>query len=362
MQLTFDNLTATSVRLNFAAIAGDATQLRIQVSPSPKFVFAAGHDFKAGVAAQHVLQGLNQHQTYFARAHEITAAGAQRAWSPTIGFRTPAGAARNLDKPAVFLEPALIVVPEKILAIEVAGQVPGYAGINLLHDGPAPARITGVGEGPVYTIYVQHAGAPVDTIGLLGTNAAEAMTVSISAGASKAAADNAVPVVAGVPFRASPNLPGRFAYHGLFRLPAPVSAPWIRIQLQGQLPGLTLEAKYLAIGKALQTKRYAADKRESFEDLGVLERDYLGVPDRLDGIRMRSVEFEISTIDETIYETTYADLHDRAGYTDPVLVVPNSKEGAFLHDRILFGAMSGGQTANPVSRFYSRRFKVNSII
>jgi hypothetical protein len=362
MNVTFDNLTATGVRLNFTSVAGDAAQIQIQLSPSREFSFAAGHDFKITAGASTTVSGLNQLQTYFGRAREITAGGVMRAWVPVFGFRTAAGTAQDLTPPAIFQEPALIVVPEKILSIEVNNPVAGYAALNLLHDGPAPARIAGVGGGPSYTIYIQTAGAPVDTLALMGTNGAEALTVTISSGTTKASTDANTAHLFQVPFRASANLPGRFGYHGLFRLPAIISARWWRIQIQGAMPGTMLEAKYLALGKALKSKNYAADKRETFNDLGVMDRDYLGVPDRLPGIKTRSVEFEIATMTETVYETTYGDLHDRAGYTDPVLVVPNSKPGAFLHDRILFGVMSGGQVSNPVSKYHTRRFKVDSII
>ena len=75
---------------------------------------------------------------------------------------------------------------------------------------------------------------------------------------------------------------------------------------------------------------------------------------------MRRVEFDISMMTEAQYELAYGDLHRFEN--EAVLVVPNSKTGAFLHDRILFGDLRGSRTVNPFTPRYTRSFTIESLI
>src|SRR3546814_14079108 len=95
----------------------------------------------------------------------------------------------------------------------------------------------------------------------------------------------------------------------------------------------------------------AADKNEVGVDLGSLERLRSGNPNRIRGYRMRRVDFDLAALTEAQYETQYGDLHWRVGGTDPVLIVPNSKSGAFLQDRILYGAITAGRPVNSYSPY-----------
>src|SRR3546814_10777790 len=128
---------------------------------------------------------------------------------------------------------------------------------------------------------------------------------------------------------ASANVPGRPGYHGLFRLPAAVSKEYWRVDITATLPGNLLHLEHAVFGKNRVTKNMAADKNEVGVDLGSLERLRSGNPNRIRGYRMRRVDFDLAALTEAQYETQYGDLHWRVGGTDPVLLVPNSKSGAF---------------------------------
>lgn len=358
--VAIDNITASSCRFTYSGIDPAAVQIESQISPRPDFMFCACPLFLTGIAGPYTIPGLNRAQTYFVRSRGITGAGGQLAWSAVRSFRTAVGVGQDLTEQAVFLEPAIVCIPETVLNLTATAEVAGYPVTNLLDDGPSVA-VLGEAAANTFRMTFELSGAPVDTFALLSTSLPEAVQVKLSYGASKAEAEAETSVAFDTAGRASPNLPGRMAYH-LFNRFAEVSAKWFQLEIVADCMGDRMQAGHLVIGKGMVSKRIARDKSASFEDLGIVERNQIGVPDRQYGLRTRTVDFDIAMMNETIYETTYGMLHARVGETDPVLVLPNSKQGIFLHDRLLYGMLSGGREANPVSKYYSRRFQITSII
>lgn len=360
LDLVIDNITATGCRFNYSAISGTAAQIESQISPRPDFMFCACPLFRTGIAGPYNIGGLNQRQTYYVRSRGITGAGAQLDWSATQTFRTSDGAAQDLTEPAVFLEPSVVCIPEPVQNLTSPAEVAGYPVLNLLDDGPAVA-VLGETAANTYRMTFELAGQPVDTLALLSTNLPDTTTLKLCAGTTKALAEAEGTVLFETAGRASPNLPGRMAYHCFNRF-AETSLKWFHLKVTADCMGERMQAGHLVIGKGLVSKRMAREASFSFEDMGVVERNQIGVPDRQYGLRTRTVDFDIAMLTETIYETTYGQLHQRVGDTDPVLILPNAKAGAFLHDRLLYGTLSGGRASNPVSKYYSRRFQINSII
>ena len=201
---------------------------------------------------------------------------------------------------------------------------------------------------------------PVNTIALLMSNAPEATTVQVKAGNTTATTDYTATTVA---FRASANLAARPGYHALIQLPSAQSYPYWRVNIN--LPaGFTgpFHLEHAVFGLNRTTKNHSIDKSESPLDLGSYERGRSGIPQRQQGLRGRRVEFEISMLNQTQFETNYGDLPRRVGATSPVLVVPNAKSGAWLHDRILYGVLVSGKATNPASPVFTRSFTIDSIL
>ena len=132
------------------------------------------------------------------------------------------------------------------------------------------------------------------------------------------------------------------------------------IQNAYQVPGGVLSVDHLIMGQNRVSKNHALEKIETPAPFTSSERKRSGIVDRVRGMPMRKVDFELQMLTEAQYETIYGDLWRLEN--EPVLVVPNSKSGAFLHDRILFGDLTGGRTVNPSSPRYNRQFTINSII
>src|SRR5207245_2485388 len=116
------------------------------------------------------------------------------------------------------------------------------------------------------------------------------------------------------------------------------------------------------VGLARTAKNIAADKVESPLDYGALDRTRDGIPDRRYGWRGRRVDFEIAFMTEAQWETQFADLRSKIGLIDPVLVVPNTRAGVFLHDRILFGPISAQRATQPYTPRFTQGLTVDSLI
>jgi hypothetical protein len=126
------------------------------------------------------------------------------------------------------------------------------------------------------------------------------------------------------------------------------------------VPGGVLHVEHIAVGLNRKSKNHALEKTETPLNLGSKERTRSGNPDRVQGLKMRRVEFDLAWLTETQSETLY---HEIGSWLDePVFVVPNSKAGAFLHDRMLYGDLKTIRTVQPSSLHYTRTFGVESLI
>lgn len=366
MDIAVSGVTATTATVTISA--GTASvPLEYQVSYSPGFSFcvapviAAGNLSGAGGMVI-ALSGLNQDSPFYFRAREIIASVAG-PWSTTVGFVTPVSVAPSTAPAAVMIEPAMLVIPSPVLAWAADNVVSGYPVANLGRDAPVAWRSYAAGD--IHAFEVRIAPGKVDTIALLMSNAPEAATVTIRAGADAANVNGGSPsfTTAALPFRASANIAGRPGYHALIRLPATQSYPYWRIIINAPIgPGHVFHLEHAILGLNRKSKNYALDKVETPLDQGTLERTRSGNPARVRGIRMRRVDFELSVMKEADYELLYHDIARLVGSTDPVLAVPNTRAGAFLHDRILYGVIAGGRILNPASPRFTRGFTIESII
>lgn len=364
MDITVSAVTATTATLAFGGVPGGTAFVEVQYSTDPDFQWSLAPIVRANTTAGTVLNGLNQVQTYYARARPLSAGGVVGAWSAIVGIVTPVSALRDLSPANVMIEPALIIPPERVLAWTASSEVPGYPVRTLGRDDPNStwwAERVGVG----FAFEAQIAPTPIDVISVLETNASDDATITIKGGPSLANVRSGAPAytLAERPFRVSTGLPGRRAYHSFVRLPAPQAYPFWRIEIAGPIPGEIFVATYAVFGLAYSTRNFAADsKSETLIDRGSIDRDRSGNPARVDGHRGRSVEFEIVNMTEAQYESQFSQLGWKLGTTRSALVVPNSKPGAFLHDRLLFGTMKAGRDANTYTPRFAKQFSIDSLI
>lgn len=354
--LTITAVTHNSVSLSFAGEAADGTN-EIQIGIFKDFEFCVAPVI-TGLArgSTPLIWKLNQATSYYIRVRSRRASGVAEPWSIVYPFRTPVNAAQVTTPAAVMVQPSVVVTPVPITTIASGTSVAGYAVDNLLIDAPVAWRSI---HNSSHQFTLRMAPEPIDTIALLQSNIPEDATVTFAAGTTTAYSGY---TSGALPFRASANVPGRPGYHGLFRLPAAQSFEHWRVTIAANCPGSLLHLEHAVFGKNRVTKNMAADKNEVGVDLGSLERLRSGNPNRIRGARMRRVDFDLAALTEAQYETQYGDLHWRVGGTDPVLIVPNSKSGAFLHDRILYGAITAGRAVNSYSPYFTRNFAIDSLI
>ena len=360
LTMTLGATTSTSQVLNFAGYLGTDT-IRIQYSTNPNFANALAPSYEIAPAASHTMQKLNQASRYYVRARLVHQDGSADSWVGPLTLYTPLGNARDLSVSAVLIEPARIVVPEKMTGISGQDEVAGFPAANVAHDGPTAWRSSGATSHKLLFALGQ---VPIDTIAMLNTNLPEDATITIAA--SDTLAD--IPDVpsadfsAAFTFRASANVPGRPGYHGIFDLGAPRSYRYWNIFISATCPGGVAEIQHVVAGINRATKNHSVDKNEQPIDFAEFDRTRDGQPVRTDGMRGRRVDFDISMLTQAQYEDIYSDLWYRVGTTEPLLVVPNGKEGAFLHDRILYGVLRTYRASNPASPVYSLALSIESII
>lgn len=359
--ISLNAVTATSASITVANLAADGT-LEAQVSYDRDFQFCVCPIYTGFARATPLgLIGLNQDARYYARVRSRRASGAAEDWSNVLAFKTPVAAGRNLAVPAILIDPAIIMKPEAITGWTGSNTVAGYPEKNVSRDAPVAWR--SISAAGTFNLFLEHSGAPIDTIAILNTNLPEATTVTVRGAATVAGIGAGAVLANAVAFRASANMPGRPGYHALIRLAAPVEYPVIGIYIATAAHGTPADMvhiEHVLIGLNRQSKNISLDTSESPINLGSLERTRTGNPDRVRGLKMRRVEFDISFLTETQSETLYWDV--MTWLDEPVLVVPNSKAGPYLHDRILYGDLKGHRKVKPSSLHDTRTFIVESLI
>lgn len=358
-ELTVTAKTSNSATLAVTDIpAGGTVEIQIGLNAD----FAGLSTTRSYAASPVVIEGLNQGGVYFARSRGVSAGGDAEPWGQARAFFTPVQELADMTPAAVMIQPAMLVVPAPIISFAATKVIDGYPADNLGRDAPG---LVYRADDESTVITFETAGAPADTVALLDTNLSEAATWRVTAANSQEDATAAPLFDTGVlPFRASANLEQRPGYHGLLRLAAPQAYPWWAITIGGAGAAQQgrIAARYLVTGRARTAKNISADKTEAVLDLGSIARRRDGGPDRVWGHRMRKVDFEISVMSEMQWETQFGDLRWKTGLSDPVLVVPNSKAGAFLHDRILFGTIAQNRANQVNSPLFTQSFSVESLI
>lgn len=355
--LGLSSLTATTASLTLVGY-GASGSIEVQFATRPDFSFCIAPIYTVTRGSPRVIKGLNQRCTYYARARTRLGDGTAEAWSNVLTLRTADGTAQTYPT-GILMDPALIVIPTALKSYTGADGNAGYPTDNLFVDAPVAMRQTGVDNTTYFAnaiFFTPGSNVPINTIALLNTNLPEDATWVISYSEDPSWSSGSTAVSSGS-FRASANLPGRNGYHGLSRFTTTRATYW-RIDINS---GVSLmHAEYLIAGMSRVSKNIGIDKTETANPLTTIERKRSGIPDRQSGLAMRKVDIDLVALTETQYETLYGDLIYRSN--EPVLIVPNARSNAFLHDRILFGDLSGGRATMNNTPIYSRSFTVDSLI
>lgn len=358
--LTTGTITDTTASITMSGFAADGT-VEMQCAVRPDFKNCVC-PIITGIArtSPFVVQGLTQNTPYYLRARNRRASGVAEDWTTILTFKTSLTAGPDLSTPTILISPATIVVPVPVVEWTglLAGDVAGYPCANLGFDAPVAWRANLSTNAAAFLARI--APQPIDTIALLMSNAPEGATVQVSAGSTAAANDTSF---GPWPFRASANLTARPGYHALIKLPSAQTYPYwkVTVTIAGGLSG-PFHLEHAVFGLNRASKNHSVDKTEQPLDLGNYERGRSGIPQRMVGLRGKRVDFEISMLNQLQFETLYGDLPRLVGTTSPVLAVPNSKAGTWLHDRILYGVLTGGKSVNPASPVHSRSFTIDSIL
>jgi hypothetical protein len=363
LTISLNASTPTSVTVDVAGrTPATYDTLEFQYCARKDFSFALAPIAPFATSSTVAMTNLNQGNTYSIRARERDSSTSNvGAWADPIQAYTPVSVAQDTTPLSIMQRPALLVVPEPVNWMAF-GYDTGHPPDNLGSDSPSEQLwVTETGW-----LGFDSAGQPIDTIALMGTNVPAVSGIHLLAYPTKAGRDaqdgSHTYTLDLAQFQASPGLPGRPSYHGLIRLPAPRNERYWALGFTDLPPGNITAITFAVVGLARTAKNIAADKVETPLDYGGVERTRDGIPDRRYGWRGRRVDFEIAVMTEAQWETQFSDLRHKIGLTDPVLVVPNTRAGAFLHDRILYGPLSAQRATQPYTPRFTQGFTVDSLI
>jgi hypothetical protein len=345
---TNDSITVT------IGAGGGETAFELEVNRAADFGSDESLSATYGAAGAKVIAGLPAGTPFYFRARKTNAGNG--AWTAAVMTATlPPDAAGGWAAPTI--DPAILVVPEKISTVTCAGAEAGSDPLNLLDDDPmAVLRATGT---PVVIEFCT-AGRPVDTIALMGTMCSDTATIAYRSADTQANLTAAPTTnIAAAAFRASAGLGQRPCYHSFKRLGAAVATPWWRLTIAHLAPEFI--ARSLVVGLARQSVNYSRGAGQGFMDLGNMGRNRFGTPDRTRGWRGRQVDFGLSWISEAEFEAKWQDLDLLVGGTDPVFVLPNAKANPYLHDRMALGAIAQTRAEVMRSSKHQRTIEVSSI-
>lgn len=125
-------------------------------------------------------------------------------------------------------------------------------------------------------------------------------------------------------------------YHSHLELDAVEDATWWRIDISGHTG--VFEASMLVLGKKVQSGRYYdSDFSQGAVDLGDLEISPWGVADEEDGLVLRSLDFTLSWVTETEFETDFRPMMKRLGKRGVVYCCFDPTDSAWRQARTYMG-------------------------
>lgn len=354
--------TSSGFTLTFTGSGGETTW-ELELNPAADFISDDSLRLAGITASPITVTGLPNGVPFNMR---LRATNVASAWSNTV-FAATSEVTVDTSYGGFSVDKAMVVVPVQIFNISpFAGTgtpVTGFPGSNLLRDDPQSTFRASKGS---FGIDFETSGEPVDTFALLGSLAAQGVTWQILGYTSAANRSAGTSVIANsnvITYRVSPTIARRRFYHGLHQfgsLSAATTTFW-RILFDATALGPQFIARNLVVGKALTSVNASRGSGSSPQDFGSVQRNRFGTPDRIAGWRGRSVDFELSWLNEAEYHAKYAALEQLVGTTQPVLAIANSKRNVFLNDRIAFGNLTGSRAEVVRSGKHTKSFEVASL-
>lgn len=158
----------------------------------------------------------------------------------------------------------------------------------------------------------------ISFLAIVAANAQSGTTYRLRLGSSQAEVDGTAPYDSGSLAFISPSITRDDGlYHSHLEIPSVVNATWWRIDIAGHTGAF--EAGGAVMGKAIEPSRfYDRDYERGFEDLGAISYNRMGVPDVTDGVKLRTLAFTLSWLNEAEYEDVFAPLVEKVGTTAPI--------------------------------------------
>lgn len=264
------------------------------------------------------------------------------------------------------IEKPVFVDPIGLGTIVVSSADSGYPASNLdrreamalkWRTGDAPASIWARGQ--------WDASQSIDFLAILSANAQAGTTYRLRLGTSQAEVDGgSAPYDSGALTFISPAITRDDGlYHSFLRLGDVETATWWRIDIANHTGAF--EAGGIVMGEAIEpTRFYDRDFERGVDDLGSIEYNRFGVPDTVDGVKLRTLLFTLAWLSEAEYEDTFGPLTEKIGTTSPLYCCFDQAATTWRQRRTYFGCLGRAPFARGgvKPRYKSMELQIRSII
>lgn len=233
----------------------------------------------------------------------------------------------------------IFVDPLDLGSITVSTALTGNPASNLnrLEATGLTWRTTGTGD--IWARGMLSAESAVDFLAVIAANAQPGTLYRLRLGATQDEVDGSAPYdSSALPF-IDPGITRKDGlYHSYLRLSAPVSATWWRIDITGHTG--PFEASGIVLGDSIEPSRfYDKDFERCIEDLGSIEINRFGVPDKVPGKKLRTLLFTLSWLGEAEYEDTFGPLAEKLGTSEIIYCCFDPAATTWRQNRTYMGVL-----------------------
>lgn len=262
------------------------------------------------------------------------------------------------------IQKPIFVVPYDLANIATGNEVAGHPASHLSRHEAMGLTWKTSNASNVWVRGDFGANRAVSLVSIISANALTGTKIRLRLGSSQSAVDGTAVYDSGAVDFISPSIQREDGlYHSFLRLSVPVWQRWWRIDITGHTGAF--EAASLVIGDVIETPCfYNQDWEYGIEDLRQVEINRWGVFDRQDGIVLRRLDFTLSWVNESVFESTFRPMHEKLGQSRMVYICFDPEPTTYRQARTYFGLLRQPAMAKATrkARTFSHEYQIRSLI
>lgn len=264
------------------------------------------------------------------------------------------------------IEKPLFVDPVDLGEITVSSAANGNPASNLNRlEAAGLTWKTAVAPSSIWARGRMDSAKDIDFMSILLANAQPGTTFRLRLGLSKSEVDGATARYdsGALPFISPAITRDDGLYHSFLRLDELVNATWWRIDISGHSGAF--EAAGIVMGEVIEPSRfYDKDFERGVDDLGAFDFNRFGVPDKVEGVKLRTLLFTLSWLSEAEYEDTFGPLSEKIGTSELIYCCFDPAATTWRQRKTYLGVLGRAPFARGgvKPRYKSMELQIRSII